>query len=126
MFGHGIRKKYITWFGIWHLLQGIVLWTIWIEHTNKVFNQKQWHELKVKNLIWEECIIYGKAAWVKTLKHIERSPLAKAFITGELTRLEGGARSYVVTMDSRFDGRGRSWASSRLGLGGWVGWVVIP
>lgn len=47
---------------IWHFLWGIILWTIWIEHNNNVFNQDQWHDLKVKNLVLDEFIIYGKVS----------------------------------------------------------------
>jgi hypothetical protein len=41
IFGHGIWKKYKTWFGIWHLLRGIAMWTIWIEHNDMVSNHEQ-------------------------------------------------------------------------------------
>ena len=29
----------------------LLCYTIWIEHHDKAFNQKQWHESKVKNMV---------------------------------------------------------------------------
>ena len=55
---------------IWHLLGGITLWTIPIECNNKVFNCEQWHESKVKHHIWDELIIYAKAAWESVSEEI--------------------------------------------------------
>lgn len=42
--GKGSLKSTERRFTIWHLLVGNVLWTIWIEHNDKVFNHAQWHE----------------------------------------------------------------------------------
>jgi hypothetical protein len=50
-----------------------MLWTIWIERNNKVFNYEHWHESKVKHRIWDELIIYAKAAWERVIKHIKIS-----------------------------------------------------
>ena len=49
-------------FKIWHLLRGITLWTIWIERNDRVFNQEQWHVSRVMHHIWDELIMYAKAA----------------------------------------------------------------
>ena len=57
----------------WHLLRGITLWIIWIEHNDKVFNQEQWHESKVNSRIWEGLIMHAKAAWKRVIKHIKIS-----------------------------------------------------
>lgn len=29
----------ITWFEIWYFLRGIIMWTIWIEHNDIMFNR---------------------------------------------------------------------------------------
>lgn len=42
----------------WHLLRGSILWTIWIEHNDKLFHHEQWHESKMKDLIWDDLINY--------------------------------------------------------------------
>ena len=54
---------------IWHLLTGITLWTIGIERNDRVFNQEH---AKVKQRIWDELIIYAKAAWNRVLEHTSR------------------------------------------------------
>ena len=33
-----------------------------------MFNLERWHESKVKHRIWEELIIYAKAAWDRVIK----------------------------------------------------------
>ena len=48
-----------------------MLWTIWIERNNKVFNHEQWRESKVKHRIRDELIIYAKTAWEQVIKHIK-------------------------------------------------------
>ena len=68
IFGKRIPKKYSKKIKIWHLLRGITLWTISIEHNDKVFNHEQWHEFKVKHRIWDELIIYAKVAWEWVIK----------------------------------------------------------
>ena len=54
----------------WHLFRGTMLWTIWIERNDKVFNHEQRHESKVKQRIWDELIIYSKTAWKRVLEQI--------------------------------------------------------
>ena len=53
------------------LIKGIALWTIWIERDDKMFNHEHWCELKVKHCIWDELIIYAKAAWEWVIKQIK-------------------------------------------------------
>ena len=48
-----------------------MLWTIWIERNNKVFNHEKWHNSRVKHRIWDELIIYAKAAWERVIKQIK-------------------------------------------------------
>ena len=73
-----LEGQYTTIFGpgkskFWHLLRGLTLWTIWIEFNDKVFNHEQWHEFKVKHKIWDELLIYAKAAWEHVLNQIKIS-----------------------------------------------------
>ena len=56
-----------------HLLRGIMLWMIWIEHNNRLFNQDQRHESKVKHLIWDDLIMNAKIAWARVVKLVKIS-----------------------------------------------------
>ena len=76
LFGERIPKRYDKIIKVWHLLRGIILWTIWIERNDKVFNQEQWHVSKVKQRIWDDLIIYAKAAWNQVLNHIKISSIS--------------------------------------------------
>lgn len=49
-FGESIPKKFAK-MKILHLLGGIMLWRIWIERNDKVFNNEQCHGSKMKHLI---------------------------------------------------------------------------
>jgi hypothetical protein len=63
---------------IWHPLRGIALWIIWIERNDKVFNHEQWHESKVKHWIWDDLIVYVKAAWNRVIEQIKISSFSAA------------------------------------------------
>lgn len=71
--GERIPKKFIKKIKIWHLLRGITLWTIWIERNGKVFNWEHWHDSKMKQLIWDDLIMYAKVAWARLVKYINIS-----------------------------------------------------
>jgi hypothetical protein len=59
------------------------LWSIWIERNDKGFNQEQQHVSKVKHRIWDEVIIYAKAAWNQVVKQIKISSFsAEAMLQG--------------------------------------------
>lgn len=115
----GIRKKYKPWVNIWHMPWGVALWTIWIKRNAQLFNQEQWHELKMDNVVWEECIIYGKMVWKNTLKEMERCPLPKATITIEKFDILWGAwgmlccnKSLTVSWNWRVFSYGVAWGGS--------------
>ena len=73
VFGEKIPRKYGPKVKIWHLLRDITLWTIWIERNDNVFNQSAWHLSKVKHRIWDELIMYAKAAWNRVVEQIKIS-----------------------------------------------------
>jgi len=47
------------------MFRGIVIWTIWIERIDLVFNNARWDYFNVQGTIWEALINYGKAKWDK-------------------------------------------------------------
>jgi len=36
-----------------------------------VFNHEQWHEPKMKHLVWDDLIMYAKVAWEWVAKFVE-------------------------------------------------------
>ena len=58
---------------IWHFLCGITLWMIWIERNDRVFDQEQWHDSKVKHIIWGDLIMYAKVLWTRVIKYVKTS-----------------------------------------------------
>ena len=71
MFGERILYKLGKVIKIWHLLRSIILWHIWIECNDKMFNHEQRHEFKVNQRIWDELIIYAKATWKWVVEQIK-------------------------------------------------------
>jgi hypothetical protein len=72
LFKERIPKKYAKMIKVWHLVfRGSTLWTIWIERMTKCYNHEQWPESKVKQRIWDELIMYAKAAWKCVLELIK-------------------------------------------------------
>lgn len=61
-------RKLLKEIKIWHILYCIPLWTIWIVCNDKVFNQEQWHESEVNDLIWDDLILYATIAWERVFK----------------------------------------------------------
>ena len=54
----------------------------------RCLNQKQWHESKVKHLIWDDYIMYAKVAWARVIKLIKISTyLAKPSSQAESIKL---------------------------------------
>lgn len=82
---------------MWHLLQGVTLWTIWIEGNDMVFNCRQlsWRESKVKHLICDDLITYAKMAWARVTEIVNNIRLAQALLKA-LTK-HGGHASPLQT-----------------------------
>jgi hypothetical protein len=58
---------------------------VWIKRNDTVFSHEQWHEtnLKVKHRIWDELIMYAKAAWKPVIQQIKISSFsAMAMLQG--------------------------------------------
>jgi hypothetical protein len=55
-------------------IRGVILWAIWIERKNLVFNNTKWHDAKLGKVI---CDDYGRFQWQHTLcsllKNIQRT-----------------------------------------------------
>jgi hypothetical protein len=77
---------------IWHLLRGITLWTIWIKSIGKVFNHEQWHESKVKQRLWDELIIYAKAAWDRAIEQLKIMSFSMAAMLQGFDKTWGSTR----------------------------------
>jgi hypothetical protein len=89
IFGERIPYKFRKMTKIWHLLRGITLWTIWVERNDKVFNQEQWHESKMKARIWDTLLMYAHTAWQRVLKFIKISKFSAAALLQTFDRTWG-------------------------------------
>ena len=54
-----------------------------IELIDRLFNNEQWHESKVKYLIWDDLLMYAKVAWERVVNFVKISIyLAEALRVG--------------------------------------------
>ena len=77
----------------------LLFWTKWIECNDRVFNHEQWHESKVKHIIWDDLDMYAKVARERFIKFVKicvysmtkRQGLGMSFVGGPIyTSFENG------------------------------------
>ncbi len=58
---------------IWSLLRGITLWILWSEWNDLVFNNKRWNVVKIRKVIWDALLDYGRVVWNRCMKLIRKN-----------------------------------------------------
>jgi hypothetical protein len=58
----------------WTLLKGIAVWTIWLARNDSSFNNVQWDQEKIKQVMWQEFCDYRHSAWSKTQENVRKDP----------------------------------------------------
>jgi hypothetical protein len=48
---------------VWMALRGIVLWQLWLERNDAVFNGTRWPKMKMLQRIWLGLVDYGRMEW---------------------------------------------------------------
>lgn len=107
---------------------------IWIEQNDRVFNYEQWHESKIKHLIWDNLILYAKVAWDRVVKFVKISPYSAKPFSKALMKLGGlgmcfvdGLENHVELETPTYVGTWHVGHLADWGLGivfGWVGGLV--
>jgi hypothetical protein len=67
LFGVKLEGRIKHFSPILHLLQGIALWTIWVERNDLVFNHKQWFQHHVESFVCGHLLDYGGLTWEAVL-----------------------------------------------------------
>jgi len=79
------------------LLRGITLCTLWIEWNDLVFNNERWNVVKIHKVIWDALLDYGRAAWNRCTRLIEKFPkMKKKHFLRSLIRAGVGTRLFVL------------------------------
>jgi len=65
---------------VWALLCGIVLWSIWIEWNDLIFNLVKWWDARLRRIMWDSLLNYGRVEWKHTLAMIQKYPKKKCKI----------------------------------------------
>lgn len=63
LFNDRLPRRFQPVQAIWELLRGVILWTLWIEPNDLVFNGSKWHQHKALHTIWLGLVDYGRLAW---------------------------------------------------------------
>jgi hypothetical protein len=46
------------------LIAGVTLWAIWLECNDLVFQNVRWLEAKLRNIMWQGLLYYGRIEWI--------------------------------------------------------------
>jgi hypothetical protein len=71
IFAKDVRFRLNSVKKIWFLLRSIILWYIWLDRNDVVFNKTFWIELRIHQYIWKQILAYGRLEWSKTLKKLQ-------------------------------------------------------
>ncbi len=62
---------------MWALLRGIVLWSIWIKLNDLIFKSFKWQNARLRIMMWDNLLKYGRMEWKHTLAMIQKYPKKK-------------------------------------------------
>lgn len=62
-FSDYIPRKFNPVKRVWMELRTVVMWTLWIERNDKVFNNCAWTNEKLFQTVWTDIIDYGRVEW---------------------------------------------------------------
>lgn len=65
IFSCEIPRKFNQFKRVWMELRTVVLWALWIERNDKVFNDVSWPPAKLMQVVWDGIIDYGRIEWTK-------------------------------------------------------------
>jgi hypothetical protein len=74
IFGHRIPHRFKPVSSLWLLLRGMIMWLLWIERLDVLYNRLRWNQVKMQNCIWMGLIDYGRMAWNKVLSKCKTHP----------------------------------------------------
>ncbi len=72
---------------LWALLCGIVLWSIWIKWNDLIFNLVKWQDAKLRKVMWDSLLNYGRMEWKHTLVMVQKYWRKKVSSSSSLTKL---------------------------------------
>jgi hypothetical protein len=64
-----------------------------------LFNHEQWHESKVKPLIWDDLIMYAKMAWARVITFVKISAYSVEALLKGFIQTWGIGKSFVDEID---------------------------
>lgn len=112
IFSVAIPRKFNPVKRIWIELRTVVLWTLWTQRNDAVFNQQSWPTRKLLQQVWNGMIDYGHAEWAHIIKPNKRSQESQRKLRdsfwkrrcrfGIFAQLDAGQPKWVTT--APFDG----------------------
>jgi len=75
IFGKKIPLAFSKISRIWLLLQGMTLWTIWVERNDRIFINSRWEEKKMQESIVQSILEYVRIDWDIARKDVEKATM---------------------------------------------------
>ncbi len=70
LFNENLLKKIEQFKNVRWCLRSLMLWTIWIDHNNKIFKLRRPRDHQVRYWVWQGMIDYARIEWRHTLNLI--------------------------------------------------------
>lgn len=77
IFSGGIPRKFNALKWLWLEVRTVVLWVLWIQRNDMVFNNQAWTDERLLQYIWSGLLDYGCVEWAKVCNKHPRTLLAQ-------------------------------------------------
>lgn len=81
IFSHRIPRKFDSVKRIWMEIRTAVLWSLWLERNDVVFNNTRWTEERMRQHVWSEILDYGRVEWDRIKVKRKTDDTAAALMT---------------------------------------------
>ena len=73
IFGHRLPNRFKLVSRVWLLIRGVILWHIWEQHNEAVFDGRHWHPAKLYHKLWLSMIDYSRLSWSRVQGKLEKA-----------------------------------------------------
>jgi hypothetical protein len=89
IFSERIPQKFDGVCGMWSTIRTVVLWSLWIEWNDVMFNNVAWSPNKLLHKIWIGLIDYGQVEWLKFQGQAKKCPMNRCTLVKSFARRWG-------------------------------------
>lgn len=101
IFFDNIPRKFNQMKRIWMELRIVVLWSLWIERNEKVYDNITWMPDKLTQTIWNGMIDYGWVEWDEVKIKMKSCPTTVVRLRKDFFACRGRNEVFAVTIDNK-------------------------